>query len=118
LKAEKRIIIVPTDADSGSIQSKLPVRQKLYITTAQVDPGVCNFQALKKSHSEEIKFRPQFCVGCEKCVKKYPQFFSVGESIEIRIREVDYHNIEILRNEFNVLQKPSEILGFIEKYYC
>ncbi|MFX0050381.1 MAG: flavoprotein [Candidatus Hermodarchaeota archaeon] len=115
-KAGKRIVIVPTDAVSGSIQSKLPVRQKLSSNTIQVDPRVCRFQALKKSHTEEVIFLPQFCVGCEMCVKKYPQFFSGRESIEIRIRKIDYHNVEILRNEFDVLQKPSEILGFIEKY--
>ncbi|MFX0171491.1 MAG: hypothetical protein ACFE9L_06195 [Candidatus Hodarchaeota archaeon] len=50
-------------------------------------------------------------------MKKYPQFFTIREAIEIRIREIDHHNIEILRKEFDILQKPSEIIGFLEKYY-
>jgi len=118
LKAGKKIAIVPTDVDSGLIKSQLPVRQKIFTTMTQISPDVCKFRALRKTLRGEIIFLPQFCVGCEVCVKRYPQVFSVREKIEIRIREVDHHNVDMLRKEFIIFHKPSEILSFIEKLCC
>lgn len=118
LKAGKKLVIVPTDVDSGPIESQLPVRQKISTTVAHINPNICEFRALRKTLRGEIIFLPHFCVGCEVCVKRYPQVFSVREKIEIQIREVDHHNVELLKKECIVFRKPTEILAYIEKHYC
>ncbi|MFX1505118.1 MAG: flavoprotein [Promethearchaeota archaeon] len=114
MKAGKKIGILPTDAKEGKIRTKLPVRQINSITSTHFDITVCKFKALEETNAAEIKYFPQYCVGCQACVKKFPNIFSYGDEIEINIRKIDSQNIQKLHNELTVFNSPSEILPFIK----
>ena len=83
LKSRKRIAILPTDAKPHRIKTKLPIRQITPAFSNQVNIAVCKFNALKETPTDTIQFFPQFCVGCQKCVEKFPSVFSYGDEIEI-----------------------------------
>jgi flavoprotein len=113
MKAGKKIGILPTDAKEQRIKTKLPIRQINPVSTTQFDITVCKFKAIEAINSSEIKYHPLYCVGCQLCVKKFPNIFSYGDEIEINIRKIDSQNIQKLRTELTVFNSPSEILPFI-----
>ena len=115
LKSEKQVGVLPTDSLSLQIKSKLPIRQTKSASTHEVSPTVCKFNALAKTSEGQLKFIPQYCVGCKQCVKKHPTIFSYGDEIKIRIREADAQNIQKLKSEMTVFQHPGEILPFIRQ---
>lgn len=114
MKAGKKIGILPTDAKEQKIKTKLPVRQINPISASHFDVTVCKFKALEETNATEIKYSPQYCVGCQACVKKFPNIFSYGDEIELNIRKIDSQNIQKLRNELTVFNSPSEIITFIK----
>ena len=113
LKSGKKIGVLPTDAIPQRIQTRLPIRQIKPASTTHVKNSICKFNALLETSTNTIEFQPQFCVGCKKCVEKYPDFFSYGDEIEVKIREVDSRNIQTLGSELTVFNSPDEILPFI-----
>lgn len=115
MKARKKIGILPTDVKEQRIKTKLPIRQINPISSTQFDITVCKFKALEARDTSEIKYFPQYCVGCQACVKKFPNIFSYGDEIEINIRKIDSQNIQKLHTEFTVFSSPSEILPFIKQ---
>ena len=117
LKSGKKVGILPTDAISQKIKTKLPIQQIKPASTDQINIDVCEFNALKRTSTNQVQFLPQFCVGCQVCVKKYPDVFSSGNQIEVIIREVDSKNILNLSSELTVLQTPSEIYSFIKEFF-
>ncbi len=117
LKSGKKIGILPTDATPQRIKTKLPIRQINPASSNQVNITVCKFNALKKTPANTIQFLPQYCVGCQKCVKIFPNVFSYGDEIEVNIREVDSQNIQRLSTELTVLRSPSDIFPFIRQVH-
>ncbi len=117
LKSEKKVAILPTDALSQRIKTKLPIRQINQASTAQINPAICKFNALKKMPNDQIQFLPEFCVGCQVCVRKFPKVFSYGDEIKIKIREVDSQNIQKLSGELTVFQSPSDIFPFVRQFF-
>ncbi len=115
LKSGKQVGIFPTDSLSRQIKSTLPIRQIRSVSINNVSPTVCKFNALAKTSKGQLKFIPQYCVGCQRCVKKYPSVFSYGDEIKIRIREVDAQNIQKLRSEVTIFQNPEEISPFLKR---
>jgi flavoprotein len=115
MKSGKKIGVLPTDVKQERIKTKLPIRQINPIPPTQFDITVCKFKALEETSDTRIKFSPQFCVGCQACVKKFPNIFSYGDEIEVNIREIDSQNIQKLRSELTVFNSPSEILPFIRQ---
>jgi flavoprotein len=65
-------------------------------------------------NSKRIEFRAEYCVGCQKCVQMYPEYFSVNEIVEIFIRTTDKVITRKLSEEFTVFLSPSEITDFIK----
>ncbi|UCG03101.1 MAG: hypothetical protein JSW11_03745 [Candidatus Heimdallarchaeota archaeon] len=114
LKSGKRIGILPTDATQQRIKTKLPIKQINFASSNQIDIAVCKFNALKETPGNKVQFIPQYCVGCQACVKKYPNIFSYGDEIDVQIRDVDFQNIQKLSTELTVFQSPDEILPFIK----
>lgn len=112
-KAKQRIGIFPTDRFTDVIISKLPVRQKKPLHRNMIDYKACSFYALHAIDSTSVEYRPEYCVGCQKCVQLYPEYFSVGEIVEIHIRKTDQMNTQKLSNEFRVFQSPDEISTFV-----
>ncbi|UCE13297.1 MAG: hypothetical protein JSV04_14060 [Candidatus Heimdallarchaeota archaeon] len=117
LKSQKTVAILPTDAFFQQIETALPIRQIQLASSAQINTEICKFNALKENPINQIQFIPQFCVGCQLCVKKYPAVFSYGDMIKIKIREVDYQNIQKLKSELTVFQSPSEVFPFVQQFY-
>ncbi|MFW9904617.1 MAG: flavoprotein [Candidatus Thorarchaeota archaeon] len=114
-KAGKKIGILPTDSKQQRIKTKLPTRQINPSSTTQFDITVCKFKAIEETNTAEIIYSPQYCVGCQACVKKFPNIFSYGDKIEINVRKIDSDNIQRLCTEFTVFNSPSEILPFINQ---
>ncbi|MCK5346825.1 MAG: hypothetical protein KAR20_25630, partial [Candidatus Heimdallarchaeota archaeon] len=96
-----------------SITSSLPVRQKKPLKSQDFDTKVCAFGALDSKKFSNVEFLPEFCVGCRKCVEKYPGNFAVDEEIEIHVRSIDQLNTQKLSDEFRVFHAPEEISIFI-----
>lgn len=117
LKSEKTVAILPTDAFFGRIKTELPIRQIQLTSSSQINIEICEFNALKEAPNNQIQFVPQFCVGCQSCVKKHPAVFSYGDTIEMEIREVDFQNIQKLRSELTVFQSPNEIFPFVQQFF-
>lgn len=117
LKSGKDVAILPTDAQSRRMKTKLPIRQIKPSSTDQINTDVCEFNALMKTSTNQVQFLPQLCVGCKICVKKFPEVFSFGDQIEVKIREVDSRNIKKLSSELTVLQTPNEIYTFIKQFF-
>ncbi len=117
LKSEKQVGILPTDFLSRPIKSTLPIRQIQSVSIHKVSPNVCKFNALSKTTKGQLKFIPQYCVGCQQCVKKYSSIFSYGDEVNMKIREVDVHNIQKLRSEVTVFQNPREIDPFLRRCF-
>ena len=117
LKSGKKVAIIPTDAQSRRMKTKLPIRQIKSASTDQINPDICEFNALKRTSTNQVQFLPQFCVGCKICVKKFPEVFSTGNQIEVKIREVDSQNIQKLSSELTVLRTPNEIYTFIKQFF-
>ncbi|MFX0123149.1 MAG: flavoprotein [Candidatus Hodarchaeota archaeon] len=115
LKSGKKIGILPTDATPKRIKTKLPIRQNCPASSDQVNIAVCKFNALKETPTNTIQFLPQFCVGCQMCVERFPGVFSYGDEIEMKIREVDSYNIKKLSTELTVFRSPYEIFPFIKQ---
>ncbi|MHA2224986.1 MAG: flavoprotein [Candidatus Hodarchaeales archaeon] len=115
LKSEKKIAIVPTDWNPQRIKSWLPVRLINPTKIAEISAEICNFHAIQERTNNEIHFLPQLCVGCQQCVKKFPQVFSYGDEIEVKIRKIDSQNVQKLSPEVSILQKPGEISAFIKQ---
>ena len=95
------------------ITSKLPVRLQKPLSTDKIEIKTCNFGALVPDTNSSVIFRSENCVGCRECVYKYPQFFSVDEEIEVRIRKIDQINTQNLTHEFRLFQSPDEITSFV-----
>ena len=112
-KAGQLIGIFPTDRGIDSITSSLPVRQKKPLKSQDFDTKVCAFGALDSKKFSNVEFLPEFCVGCRKCVEKYPGNFAVDEEIEIHVRSIDQLNTQKLSDEFRVFHAPEEISIFI-----
>ncbi|MHA1993082.1 MAG: flavoprotein [Candidatus Hodarchaeales archaeon] len=112
-KAGQMIGIFPTDRGFDSITSKLPVRKTKPVDSKDLDPKVCSYGALDLESYSNAEYLSEFCVGCRKCVEKYPEIFSVDEEIEIHIRSIDQVNTQKLRDEFRVFHSPEEISSFI-----
>ncbi|MFX1282515.1 MAG: flavoprotein [Promethearchaeota archaeon] len=117
LKSGKRVGILPTDVIPQKIKTKLPVRIIKSVSSNHINVSVCKFNAIKELDNKRIQFHPQFCVGCQECVKKYPDVFSYGDEIEVMIRDIDSRNIQNLSSELTVLQKPREIYPFIKQFF-
>ncbi|UCG90151.1 MAG: hypothetical protein JSU57_00050 [Candidatus Heimdallarchaeota archaeon] len=117
LKSGKKIGILPTDATFKTVATRLPIRQNKFVSSDHINASVCKFNALKELSNKMIQFQPQFCVGCQVCVKKYPGVFSYGDEIEVNVREVDSKNIQNLSFELTFLQTPSEIYPFIKQFF-
>ncbi|MFX1515995.1 MAG: flavoprotein [Promethearchaeota archaeon] len=115
LKSGKRIGVLPTDAIQQRIQTRLPIRQIKPTSTKHVNSSICKFNALVETSTNKIEFHSQFCVGCRKCVEKFPDVFSYGDEIEIKIRKIDALNIQKLSAELTVFNSPNEILPFIRR---
>ncbi|MHA2243543.1 MAG: flavoprotein [Candidatus Hodarchaeales archaeon] len=116
LKSGKKIVVMPTDAQSRRMKTKLPIRPIKSASTDQINTNVCEFNALKRISTNQVQFLPQFCVGCKLCEKKFPRVFS-RDQIEIKIREIDSENIRKLSSELTVLQTPREIYPFIKQFF-
>jgi len=112
-KANQLIGIYPTDRGFDTIVSYLPVRQKKLLPKSIINVKVCTFSALKITSSPYIEYSPEICVGCRSCVKKYPEYFTVNEEIEVQIRKVDQANSQKLASEFKLFQSPDEIFTFV-----
>jgi hypothetical protein len=112
-KAKQQIGILPTDQISDIMVSKLPVRQKKPLSQNLIAPQTCSFSALTVGKSSHVEFRPEYCVGCQKCVQVYPEHFSLGEEIKVHIRKIDSLNTQKLSEEFRTFNSPREILPFI-----
>ncbi|MFX0014752.1 MAG: flavoprotein [Promethearchaeota archaeon] len=117
LKSGKKVVIYPTDAILQKIKTKLPVRQIKSTSSDCIDASVCRFNALKESSTNNIIFLPQFCVGCQACVKKYPTVFSFGDEIDLQIRKVDFLNIQKLGAEMTIFKTPKEIIDFVDQNF-
>jgi len=113
LKSGKRIGILPTDAIQKRIRTRLPIRQVKPASINLVNRSICKFNALVETSTNKIEFRPQFCAGCKKCVEKFPDVFSYGDEIKVKIRDIDSRNIQKLSSELTVFNSPDEILPFI-----
>ena len=111
-KAGQLIGILPTDRGFDSIVSSLPVRQKVQLNSDKLNPKICSFNALN-SERAYVEYLPEYCVGCRKCVEKYPDNFTVDEKIEIHIRAIDQQNSQKLSDEFRVFHSVDEISVFI-----
>jgi dihydromethanopterin reductase (acceptor) len=116
-KANQLIGVFPTDQGFDTIISRLPVRQKKPLPRCIIKISDCPFGALELASSTIMKFSPEKCVGCQNCVKKYPDFFTVNEEIEIQIRKVDQANSQKLAHEFRLFQSPDEIAAFVSMLY-
>jgi len=116
-KANQLIGVFPTDRGVDAILSKLPVRQKKPLLKSIININVCTFGALKIVSSTFVKYSLEVCVGCQNCVKKYPEFFAVNEEIEIQVRKVDQANSQKLADEFQLFQSPDEIISFVSMSY-
>ncbi len=112
-KANQLIGILPTDRGSNTITTKLPVRQNKIFKLEDYDPKVCMFRALDSTTYSTIYYLPEYCVGCRKCVEKYPHHFTVDEKLEIHIRPIDQQNTQRLSDEFRVFYSVEEISIFI-----
>ena len=112
-KANQLIGVFPTDRGFDTIMSKLPVRQKKSLPKSIINIEVCTFGALKIVSSTHVEYSPEICVGCQNCVKKYPDYFTVNEEIEVQIRKVDQANSQKLSSEFRLFQSPDEIFSFV-----
>jgi len=112
-KANQLIGVFPTDRGFDTIMSRLPVRQKKSLPKSIINVRICTFGALKITSSTYVEYSPEICVGCQKCVKKYPDFFTVDEEIQVQIRKVDQANSQKLADEFQIFQSPDEIFAFV-----
>ncbi len=112
-KANQLIGVFPTDRGLDVIMSKLPVRQKKPLERSIINIEDCAFGALEITSSTNVKYLPEKCVGCQNCVKKYPDFFTVNEEIKVKIRNVDQANSQKLAGEFWLFQSPDEIMSFV-----
>jgi len=77
------------------------------------DPKVCSYKALVSKELSFIEYLPENCVGCRKCVEKYPENFTVDEELKVHIRPIDQLNTQKLSDEFRVFHSPEEISIFI-----
>jgi dihydromethanopterin reductase (acceptor) len=114
-KANQMVGIFPTDRSSDSIMTRLPVRQRKPLPKEIISIDDCIFGALEISSKTHLKFSSERCVGCQHCVQKYPEYFSVNEELEIQIRKVDQVNSQKLENEFLLFQTPVDIASFVSK---
>ncbi len=112
-KANQLIGIFPTDRSSDSILTTLPVRQKKPLRKESISIDVCAFGALEISSPSHLKFSSEKCVGCQHCVQKYPDYFSVNEELEVQIRKVDQLNSQKLESEFQIFHTPNDIVSFV-----
>ena len=112
-KANQLIGVFPTDRGLDSIMSSLPIRQKKPLPRSIINVKDCTFGALKIASSTLVEYLPELCVGCQICVKKYPEYFTVNEKIEVQIRKVDQANSQKLASEFRLFQSPDEIFSFV-----
>ena len=112
-KASQLIGVFPTDRGSDTIISYLPVRQKKPLPMNIINIKVCTFGALKITSSTYVEYSPEICVGCQSCVKKYPDYFTVNEKIKVQIRKIDQANSQKLASEFRLFQTPDEIFSFV-----
>lgn len=115
MKAGINIGIFPTDAISSEETSILPVRYNGKGSSKQIKIDVCQYNAIKEITPSKIDFLARFCVGCKKCVEKYPEFFTFGEQIKVKIRNTDIQNANKLRSEVVVFSSPKEIENFVKK---
>ncbi len=112
-KAEQLIGIFPTDREIETVTTSLPVRQKLPIDSRTIDTKICQFGALVLTQNSCVEYLSELCVGCRKCVEKYPKYFSVNDKMEIRMRPIDQENTQNLRDEFRIFHSIEEISIFI-----
>jgi dihydromethanopterin reductase (acceptor) len=112
-KANQLVGIFPTDRSSDSIMTRLPVRQKKPLPKENISIDDCIFDALEISSTTHLKFSSEKCVGCQHCVQKYPEYFSVNEELEVQIRKVDQVNSQKLESEFHLFRTPDDITSFV-----
>jgi flavoprotein len=115
IKAGINIGIFPTDAISSEETSILPIRYNGKGYSKQIETAVCQYNAIKEITLSKIDFLARFCVGCKKCVEKYPEFFTFGDQIKVKIRNTDIQNVKKLRSEVVVFSSPKRIENFVRK---
>ncbi len=115
MKAGINIGIFPTDAISSEEISILPVRYNGKGSSKRIGTDVCQYNAIKEITPSKIDFLARYCIGCKKCVEKYPEFFTHGEKIKVRIRNTDVQNVNKLKSEVVVFSSPKEIVNFVKK---
>jgi flavoprotein len=112
-KANQLIGILPTDRDSNTIITKLPIRHIKKLKSEEYDSDVCLYGALDSTTYSNVYYRAEYCVGCRKCVEKYPKHFTVDEELDILIRPIDQQNTQKLSDEFRVFYSVEEISFFL-----
>jgi flavoprotein len=115
VKAGSNIGIFPTDASTIEVTSFLPVRYCGKSSSEQIEIGICQYNAIKGINPLEIDFLANMCVGCKKCVMKYPELFTYGEQIKVKIRNIDVQNVNHLRSEVVIFSSPKEIEKFVKR---